>query len=141
MKTTVTWALSATTGLILGLAASAAHASEPASSTSAKTTVERGLIAPLAQKEDRQSRFSRAAIPARERSVRILDQSPRRDLRGAAFFAFSIDERRGWQRVLARDVLTGCVYPQSGEVFIKRGDSLYRAGLLLGKPSQKVEEQ
>jgi len=135
MKTTVSCALSA----IFGLTASVALASDPVAS--AKTTVERALTQPLAQREATQSRFSRAAIPARTRSVRMTDTSARRDLRGSEFFAFSIDERRGWQQVLSKDALTGCVYPKSGEVFIKRGDSHYPAGLLLGKTSRKAEAQ
>jgi hypothetical protein len=114
-----------------------AHASDPAAS--ARTTVEKALTQPLAQREAMQSRFSRAAIPARTRTVRIVDASAHRDLRGGEFFGFSIDERRGWQQVLSAGALTGCVYPKSGEVFIERGDSHYPAGLLLGKTSRKAE--
>jgi hypothetical protein len=116
-----------------------AHASDPAAS--AKTTVEKALIQPLAQREANQSRLSRAAIPARTRTVRIVDASAHRDARGAEFVAFSIDEQRGLQHVLSKDALTGCVYPKSGEVFVKRGDSHYPAGLLLGKTSKKTEAQ
>jgi len=73
------------------------------------------------------------------RTVRILDERARRDLRGAEFFAFSIDERRGIQKVVAQDAITGCVYPGSGDVFVKRGDSHYPVGLLLGQTSKKAE--
>jgi hypothetical protein len=131
MKTTVICAL------FFGLTASVAHASDPAAS--AKTTVEKALTLPLAEREANRSRFSRVAIPARTRTVRIVDASAQRDSRGSEFFAFSIDEQRGWQKVLSRDGLTGCVYPKSGEVFVKRGDSHYPAGLLLGKTSKKAE--
>src|SRR3954463_10311789 len=117
MKTKVICALSA----IFGLAASVAHASDP--DVSAKTTVEKALTRPLAQREATQSRFSRAAIPARTRTVRIVDASAHRDPRGLEFIAFSIDEQRGRQHLLSKDALTGCVYPKSGEVFVKRGDS------------------
>jgi hypothetical protein len=122
---------------IFGLTASVVHASDPADA--ARTTVEKTLTQPLGQREAMHSRFSRAAIPARTRTVRVVDASARRDLRGAEFFAFSIDERRGWQGVVSRDALTGCVYPKSGEVFVKRGDAHYPAGLLLGQTSTKAE--
>jgi hypothetical protein len=121
---------------MFGLSSSAANADPP---VSAKTTVERTLTQPLARQEARRSRFSRAAIPARTRTVRVLDERARLDVRGAEFFAFSIDERHGWEGVLTKDALKGCVYPRSGEVFIKRGDSHYPAGLLLGQTSKKAE--
>jgi hypothetical protein len=114
-----------------------ANASDPP--TSAKTAVERALTQPLARQEARRSRLTRAEIPARARTVRILDASARRDLRGSEFFAFTIDERRGWQKVLTENAITGCVYPSSGDVFIKRRDSYYPAGLLLGQTSKKAD--
>jgi hypothetical protein len=114
-----------------------ANASDPPAS--AKTTVEKVLTEPLGRRETKQYRFSRAAAPPRTRTVRILDERARRDVRGSEFFAFSIDERRGWQQVLAKDALTGCVYPKSGDVFVKRGDSHYPVGLLLGQTSKKAE--
>ena len=133
MKTTAICVLSA----VLGLASSLASASDPPAS--AKTTVERALTEPLARQEARRSRLSRAAIPARARTVRILDERARRDLRGSEFLAFSIDERHGWQGAVAKNAITGCVYPGSGDVFVKRGDSHYPAGLLLGQTSKKAE--
>jgi hypothetical protein len=133
MKNTVICALSA----IFGLTASVARASDPAAS--ARTTVEKVLTEPLAQREARQARFSRAAIAPRTRVARILDERAHRDLRGAEFFAFTIDERRGLRGALTRDAVKGCVYPTSGEVFVVRGDSHYPAGLLLGKTSKKAE--
>jgi hypothetical protein len=133
MKTTVICALSA----IFGLTASVAHASDPAAS--AKRTVEEALTQPLAEREAPHPLLSRTTIPARTRTVRIVDASARRDPRGSEFFAFSIDERRGWQQVLSKDALTGCVYPKSGEVFVKRGDAHYPAAMLLGKTAKKAE--
>jgi hypothetical protein len=133
MKTTAICVLSA----IFGLTFSAANASDPPAS--AQTTVERTLTEPLARQEARRSRLSRGEIPARKRTVRILDERARRDARGSEFFTFSIDERRGWQKVLVKDAITGCIYPSSGDVFVKRGDSLYPAGLLLGQKSKKAE--
>jgi hypothetical protein len=114
-----------------------AHASDPAAS--ARTTVEKALTEPLAQQEAKRSRYSRAAIAPRVRTVRVLDERAHRDLRGAEFFAFSIDERRGFRAALHKDAVRGCVYPNSGGVFVARGDSHYPAGLLLGKTSNKAE--
>jgi hypothetical protein len=133
MKTIAICVLSA----VFGLTSSVASASDP--TASAKTTVERSLTEPLARQEARRSRFSRVAIPARTRTVRILDERARQDLRGSEFFAFSIDERHGWHNILAKDAITGCVYPKSGDVFVKRGDSHYPVGLLLGQTSKKAE--
>ena len=133
MKTTAICVLSAA----FGLASLVANASDPP--TSAKAAVEKALTEPLARQEARRSRLTRAEIPARARTVRILDERAHRDVRGSEFFTFTIDERRGWQKVLTRDAITGCVYPNSGEVFIKRRDSYYPAGLLLGQTSKKAE--
>lgn len=133
MKTTKVCALLA----IFGLTASVAHASDPVAS--ATMTVEKVLTVPLAKQEATRSRYSRAAIAPRTRTVRVLDQRPHQDLKGAEFFAFSIDEQRGYRAVLRKDAVTGCIYPNSGEVFVTRGDSHYPAGLLLGKTSKKAE--
>jgi hypothetical protein len=133
MKTTEVCALLA----IFGLNASVAHASDPAAS--ARTTVEKVLTEPLAQQEARRSRYSRAAIAPRTRTVRVLDERAHRDLRGAEFFVFSIDERRGFRAVLHKDAVTGCIYPDSGDVFVARGDAHYPAALLLGKTSKQAE--
>jgi hypothetical protein len=133
MKTTELCALLA----IFGLTVSVANASDPAAS--ARSTVQEALTEPLAHLEARRSRYSRAAIAPRVRTVRLLDERAHRDLRGAEFFAFSVDERRGFRAVLHKDAVTGCVYPNSGEVFVVRGDSHYPAGLLLGKTSKKAE--
>jgi len=133
MKTTKVCAFLA----IFGLTASVAHASDPVAS--ATMTVEKVLTEPLAQQELKRARFSRAAIAPRTRTVRVLDQRPRRDPRGAEFFAFSIDEQRGLRAVVRKDAFRGCIYPNSGQVFIARGDAHYPAGLLLGKTSKKAE--
>src|SRR4051812_28678947 len=109
MKATVICVLST----IFGLTSLSARASDPP--PSAQTAVDNELIKPLARREGRQSRFSRVVIPARTRTARILEGA-HRDTRGSEFFRFSIDERRGMQQVLFKDALTGCVYPQSGDV-------------------------
>lgn len=115
----------------------------PASATPPETAtavVEKQLVKPLAQKEERRSRFSRAYIPPQARRVRVLDDQKSTDARGAAFVPFAVDERSGkfarrpaddpagWRQ----DAIVGCVYPARDEVFVKRGDKHFAAGLLLG---------
>jgi len=107
----------------------------------ATAVVEKQLVTPLAEQEDRRSQFSRAYIPPRARRVRILDHERSTDSRGAEFVAFAIDEMSGRFRHRAADdsrrwrtdVIVGCVYPARDEVFVKRGDKFFAAGLLLGK--------
>jgi hypothetical protein len=114
----------------------------------AAAMVEAQLVKPLADKEARQNRFSRAYIPPQARRVRVLDGERSTDGRGAEFVAFAIDERSG---VIARkaadddkrwrkDAIVGCVYPARGELFVKRGDKFFGAGLLLGKKTAATDE-
>ena len=103
--------------------------------------VEKRLIRPLAQKEAGRNRLSRSYIPPQARRVRVPDGERSTDARGAEFVAFAVDERSGrlafrgaddsvgWRE----DVIVGCVYPAQGEIFIKRGDKFFAAGLLLGQ--------
>jgi hypothetical protein len=105
-------------------------------SRSAELSVKNALLGPLAAKEQKQSKFSRARMPPEERRVRLLDESPRTDARGEAFYTFAVDARHGIniaEEDWVRDTVTGCVYPERGEVFVKVGDELRPAALLLGK--------
>jgi len=109
--------------------------------TKAAAVVEKKLVKPLAEKEAKRSHFSRSYVPPQARRVRILDQERSKDGRGAEFVAFAIDERSGtfaaktaddparWRK----DAIVGCVYPASDEIFIRRGDKYFGAGLLLGQ--------
>jgi hypothetical protein len=106
----------------------------------AAAVVEKQLVKPLADKEAKRSRFSRAYIPPLARRVRVLDGERSTDGRGGEFVAFAVDEHSG--RLVARDddsshwrkdAIVGCVYPARDEVFIKRGDKFFGAGLLLGQ--------
>jgi hypothetical protein len=107
----------------------------------ARAVVEKQLVKPLGEKEARRSRFSRAYIPPQARRVRVLDAERATDGRGAEFVAFAVDERSGLSVRLAaddserwrKDAIVGCVYPAREEVFIKRGDKFFAAGLLLGQ--------
>jgi len=78
--------------------------------------------------------------------VRVLDHQASTDGRGAEFVAFAVDEHAG--RLPARaaddshwrkDAIVGCVYPARDEVFIKRGDKFFGAGLLLGQKTAAAD--
>ena len=116
-------------------------------SKDAAALVQRALLQPLAAKERDQSRFSRARLPAQERRVRVLDGQPRKDAAGHAFFAFAVDARHGIYPVRDDDAagwreatITGCVYLERGEVFVKSGDRYRPAAFLLGKNLKPVAE-
>jgi hypothetical protein len=97
--------------------------------------VQEKLLAPLAARESARSSYSRARPPAAERRLRMLDAAPVADGKGAAFVGFAVDARYGrggagqWQE----KVITGCVYVESGEVYVRYGDAFRAAGVLLGK--------
>lgn len=124
----------------------AADGSSPEAKTAAATTAEaktavalvsRELIEPLAAKEGGRSRFSRARLPAQERRVRILDEQPHQDARGDAFVRFAVDARHGYladdESQWRRATITGCVYLDRNQVFVKKGDQHRPAAFLLGK--------
>lgn len=114
----------------------------------AAAVVEERLVKPLAEKEARRNRFSRSYIPPHARRVRVLEPERSTDARGAAFAAFAVDERSGgftrrsaddsghWRK----DAIVGCVYPARDEIFIKRGDKFFGAGLLLGKKTAAADD-
>ncbi|MBL8919264.1 MAG: hypothetical protein JNJ54_10415 [Myxococcaceae bacterium] len=123
--------------VVLSLLPSFAWAAEPvAPQADAQARVETSLLKPLAEAEEHRSRFSRARLPPRERRVRVTQTTPVADAQGREFLAFAIDVRfgAGWKDA---DVV-GCVYPASGEVFVKRGDSFRPSGVLLGKNVKPV---
>jgi hypothetical protein len=121
----------------------AASDSPPAVKTAEARTAEalisRELIQPLAAKERSQSRFSRASLPPRDRRVRILDERASKDATGAAFVRFAIDARFGLRDTADDEsrwnlaTITGCVYLERSEVFVKRGDEYRPAAFLAGK--------
>lgn len=124
-----------------------ASAEEPhaVDAKAATAVVQRVLIKPLAAKEDDQSRFSRARLPAQQRRVR-LDGELHKDAGGNSFVTFAVDARHGvvaandessWRR----DAITGCVYVDRGEVFVKSGDRFRPAAFLLGKNLKPAAEQ
>lgn len=123
----------------------AAEETHAGDAKSAAAVVQRVLIKPLAAKEDDQSRFSRARMPAQERRVRILDDELHRDASGKTFVTFAVDARHGlmpadndsgWRR----DAITGCVYVDGSAVFVKSGDRYRPAAFLLGKNVKPAAE-
>ena len=114
----------------------------------AAVVVEAQLVKPLAEKEARRNRFSRSYIPPQARRVRVPDGQRSTDGRGAEFVAFAVDERSGvinlhgaddssrWRK----DAIVGCVYPARDEIFVKRGDKFFGAGLLLGKKTSAADD-
>src|SRR5438874_12379320 len=92
------------------------------------------LLAPLAAKDDARSSYYRGPPPAMERRVRLLDAKPIADGKGGAFVGFNVDARYGRGEGRWREgVIAGCVYPATGEVFVRYGDAFRAAGVLLGK--------
>lgn len=112
-----------------------ASAEEPARATVA-ANLQQQLVAPMAQKDAERSRFSRARRPAADYRARVLDTPPARDARGRTFFAFALDQRRegkDWT-----DMYVGCVYPDDGSAFVRRGDVYSEAAALLGKKTEQA---
>jgi hypothetical protein len=110
---------------------------QSAEAKTALALVSSDLIEPLAVKEGSRSKFSRARLPAQERRVRILDDHARKDARGAEFVRFAVDARHGYQADdeanWRKDAITGCVYLERSQIFVKKGDQFRPAAFLLGK--------
>ena len=106
---------------------------------SAKAMLEAKLLEPLQKKEASRSRFSRAALPPAARRIRILNNAFQTDPQGHPFVSFSIDQSHAYgdEKEIAesswfKDAITGCVYPVTGEVMVKRGEAYYPSSILLG---------
>ncbi len=100
---------------------------------SAKAVLQANLLEPLQNKEDKRSRFSRAALPPQARRIRILDNTRRTDAKGQSFISFAIDESRGSDSHWLQDAITGCVYPKTGKILVRRGTVYYSSSILLGQ--------
>ncbi len=126
------------------LASATPPPSEVPVATEAESLVQTEMLKPLAAREGKQSRFSRARLPPQARRVRVLDARPQKDEAGRAFVNFSVDVRHGYRGLdeeeaadgWRQDVMTGCVYPESKEVFVKRGGAYHPAAVVLGKKTQ-----
>src|SRR5262249_31688810 len=69
-----------------------------------------------------------------EHRLRLLDTASIADGKDGAFVRFAVDARNGrgngrWQE----NAITGCVYVESGEVYVRYGKAYRSAGVLLGK--------
>ncbi len=113
----------------------------------AESIVTKRLLEPLAAKEAARSRFSRARLPPQERRVRVLDAEPVKDEKGVAFLSFAVDARHGFEvgdeadeRTWRKDAMAGCVYLETEEVFLKRGDGYHPAAFMLGKKTKAAAE-
>jgi hypothetical protein len=118
--------------------ASAPSASQAAQAAEANQIVRSKLVEPLARREGQRSRFSRALPPRLVRSVHLLWEKSGSDGVGRAFVAFALDERYAIgpaddDAPDPRVALSGCVYPGSSEVFVRKGDRYFPAALLLGQ--------
>lgn len=109
--------------------------------------VGRELIQPLARKENKFSKFSRARLPPQERRVRILDEQPRKDTEGNAFVRFAVDARHGFyedpnapESQWEKATITGCVYLDRSQIFVERGGEYRPAAFLLGKNLKAAAE-
>ena len=119
-------------------------ASEPTETAATEAIVQKELIKPLATKERHRSRFSRSRLPAQARRVRVLDTQPQKDEAGATFVKFAVDARHGFDiedeptgvEGWRKDTITGCVYPDSGEVFVLRGAAYHPAAIMVGKKTK-----
>lgn len=125
-----------------------AHAAERLVS-SAPSIIQTKLLEPLQKKEEHRSRFSRAALPPQARRLRILDDTAATDRTGRSFVAFAVDESRGFvvknDKDVAednwfKDAMTGCVYPETGDVIVKLGEEYYPSSVLLGRSSPKAPD-
>ena len=119
----------------------------------AEQAIAKDLITPLAAQERQRSRFSRARLPATARRVRVLDSTEKKDAKSQTFVTFAVDARHGrydfddeelaqikkddgWRK----DTITGCVYLESGEVFVKKGETFRAAGIMMGKKVKEAPE-
>ena len=114
--------------LVLTSAPLLASADEP-SITWAKHRVDEGLVKPLAARE-KSGFFSRERPPPHQSRVRTPDPE-QTDPSKRVFASFAIDVRFGndaW-----REDVVGCVYKDTGKIFVKLGDEYRPAAILLGK--------
>ena len=126
--------------------AAAEEASAKSEAKAAQALVERTLVGPLAAKESERGKFSRASLPPQERRVRIPDEQLHKDAAGDSFVTFAVDARHGvfaakndssWNLA----AISGCVYVDRGEVFVKSGDRYRPAAFLLGKNLKPAAER
>lgn len=120
--------------LVLSLIPSLASADEPSVKAWAEQRVRAGLLEPLAERGDG-PRFSRAAPIPRERRLRVVSNTLSKDKKGGSFASYEVDVRYGKEWRLD---IVGCVYKETGQIFVKRGDEYRPAEFLLGADVRPV---
>lgn len=99
--------------------------------------IETDFVKPLAAHQADTSRFSRMARPPQERRVRMTQTATSLDAQKRAFLPFAIDAKYpggDWQE----NQITGCVYTEKGDMFVKVGDSFRPASYFLGTAADPV---
>lgn len=118
-------------------------------SLKAERLVKQQLLVPLKLQEDKRSRFSRARLPPSDRRVRVLDSTAKKDKVGNTFVRFAVDGRYGLAAMSAakseadwtQNEIRGCVYADSGEIFVQYGKQQFRdASVMLGKKTKPAAE-
>ncbi len=106
----------------------------PSTSEAVLADLESGFVTSWARYQSARSRFTRALMPPSEARARLQEATARTDARGASFFAFAVDTRSSFPEAnwnLA--TLTGCIYPEQGTVYVRRGESYRTAKSFLGE--------
>ncbi len=99
--------------------------------------IEADFVKPLTAHEQDTSRFSRMRMPPREHRVRMTQTTTSLDSSGRAFLSFAIDSKftgGDWQE----NQITGCVYTEKGDMFVKVGDGYRPASYFLGTVADPV---
>jgi hypothetical protein len=120
---------------VLASLPSLAFADEP-SLTWAKHRVDEGLVKPIAARE-KGGTFSRGRPPPRQSRVRT-PPTEQTDASKRVFASFAIDVRFGNSEWHENDVV-GCVYKDSGQIFVRIADEYRPAAYLLGKNVDAVK--
>lgn len=101
--------------------------------------VQKQLLTPLRQREEKRSKFSRARLPPAERRIQADAAGVQRDQTGKRFLAFTVEARHGYltDSEWLSDVV-GCAYLDSDDVFVKRGETWSPASALAGKKTKRL---
>ena len=148
------WSFILTFFAVAALATAEKSPSLLAKSTNSPTTtpekaIQDQLLEPLKKKEAKRPRFSRAAPPPSARRIRILETVALTDSKGRSFVPFAIDESRSYVAKLdpdsadadwRKDAITGCLYPNSGEIWVKLGETYYASSVLLGTSASTAKD-
>lgn len=96
--------------------------------------IDKQLLAPMAKRASRRSKFSRAAPPPVVRRVRV-QEALLTDVHGDQFVRFSIDQRYAGDEEgdWSKDRHVGCVYPDQRKIFIESEGSYLPARVMLGQ--------